>query len=83
MRPHTASSSTRPTGGSHTRPAPLTTPDVALGRLPRDWTTGFDHELLSRWPLTGSRERRAHDAADVLAVDTLCGWAATGRPCDV
>ena len=80
MRPHTTSSSTRPTGGSDTQPAPVTTPDVALGRLPRDWTTGFDHELLSRWPLTGSRERRAHDAADVLAVDTLCGWAATGRP---
>ncbi|XNZ01086.1 class I SAM-dependent methyltransferase [Micrococcus luteus] len=57
----------------------LLTPDVALGALPDTYTAGFDFALLSRAPLHGSRERRPHDAADLLLLDTLAGWEAAGR----
>lgn len=57
----------------------LLTPDVALGALPDALTAGFDFARLSREPLRGSRERQAHDAADLLLLDTLAGWEATGR----
>lgn len=57
----------------------LTTPDVGGRELPREWTAGFDLGRLERWPLAPSRERQAHDAADLLLVDTLAGWVADGR----
>lgn len=57
----------------------LLTPDVALGALPDAFTAGFAFDRLSRQPLHGSRERQAHDAADLLLLDTLAGWEATGR----
>lgn len=57
----------------------LLTPDVALGALPDAYTAGFVFTLLSRAPLRGSRERQAHDAADLLLLDTLAGWEETGR----
>ncbi|CAM3541383.1 class I SAM-dependent methyltransferase [Micrococcus flavus] len=57
----------------------LTTPDVGGRPLPRHWSAAFDLGRLERWPLSASRERQAHDAADVLLVDTLAGWAADGR----
>lgn len=57
----------------------LTTPDVGGRPLPRHWSAEFDLDRLERWPLPASRERQAHDAADVLLVDTLAGWAADGR----
>lgn len=58
----------------------LLTPDVALGALPDALTAAFDFPGLRRDPLLGSRERQAHDAADLLVLDTLAGWEATGRP---
>lgn len=58
----------------------LLTPDVALGALPDALTAAFDFGSLRRDPLRGSRERQAHDAADLLVLDTLAGWEATGRP---
>lgn len=57
----------------------LVTPDAAGRELPRDWTAEFPFERLGRWPLPESRERQAHDAADLLLVDTLAGWSADGR----
>ena len=78
--------STEPDGGAGPGPqAPETgvpagmTPDVLLGGLPQDLTRDVPWEALSRWPLPEEAERRAHDAADVLLLDTLAGWLARGH----
>lgn len=55
------------------------TPDVALGGLPDDLTREVPWDELSRWPLPEDADRPAHDAADVLLLDTLAGWLATGH----
>lgn len=55
------------------------TPDVVLGGLPDDLTRGVPWESLTRWPLPAEAGRAAHDAADVLLLDTLAGWLACGH----
>ncbi|MDO4240495.1 class I SAM-dependent methyltransferase [Micrococcus sp.] len=60
-------------------PAPGRTPDVVLGGLPEDLTADVDFAALSRWPLPAENGRQAHDAADLLLLDTLAGWAACGH----
>ncbi|MEW1980166.1 methyltransferase [Citricoccus sp. NPDC079358] len=37
-------------------------------------TTGFDFTTLSRWPYPESPELQAHDAADLLLLDTAQAW---------
>lgn len=37
-------------------------------------TTGFDFAALSRWPYPPSPELQAHDAADLLLLDTAQAW---------
>ena len=59
--------------------APGVTPDVALGGLPTSLTEGVDLGALSRWPLPAEEGRQAHDAADLLLLDTLAGWIACGH----
>ena len=53
------------------------TPDVARGGLPDDLTAGVDFAALDRWPLPTEPDRQAHDAADLLLLDTLAGWIAS------
>ena len=55
------------------------TPDVARGGLPDDLTAGVDFAALDRWPLPTEPDRQAHDAADLLLLDTLAGWIASGH----
>ena len=55
------------------------TPDVAHGGLPDDLTAGVDFAALDRWPLPTEPDRQAHDAADLLLLDTLAGWIASGH----
>ena len=55
------------------------TPDVARGGLPDDLTAGVDFAALDRWPLPTEPDRQAHDAADLLLLDTLAGWIASVR----
>lgn len=58
---------------------PGVTPDLALGGLPDDLTAGVDLHSLQRWPLPARDGRLAHDAADLLLLDTLAGWLACGH----
>lgn len=74
-----ASHGAAPRAASRPDDGRLRTPDVVLGALPDAFTADFDFGRLSREPLHGSRQRQAHDAADLLLLDTLAGWEATGR----
>lgn len=49
---------------------PGLTPPVHRAAL----TTGFDFAALSRWPYPESSELQAHDAADLLLLDTAQAW---------
>ncbi|WP_246858356.1 class I SAM-dependent methyltransferase [Citricoccus sp. SGAir0253] len=49
-----------------------------VGRSPL--TEGFGFEALSRWPYPEAPELLAHDAADVLLLDTLHAWWGAGHP---
>lgn len=42
-------------------------------------TTGFDFAALSRWPYPESPELQAHDAADLLLLDTAKAWWDAGH----
>lgn len=56
------------------------TPDAVTGTLATGFTDGFDWTQLSRWPLQTDAGLQAHDAADLLLLDTLATWTQVGHP---
>ena len=58
------------------------TPDAVLGHLRSAYTEDFPFAELLRDPLPGGAGQRAHDAADLLLLDTLATWSEVGHRLD-
>lgn len=58
------------------------TPDAVLGRVMDSFTRGFSFEELRRGPLPADAALQAHDAADLLLLDTAATWAEAGHRLD-
>lgn len=58
------------------------TPDAVLGRVMDSFTRGFPFEELRRDPLPADAALQAHDAADLLLLDTAATWAEAGHRLD-